>query len=136
MSLSRLTLALNLALFSSVACAATPVGKWTGKIIVTVPPLPANAPAQQKQAYATAMAQVAKARIMLDLKADKTYTGMMTGVPAANANTKGKWTQKGNAVTFTESKPGEKPQTMMLSKDGKTMTMTMPRGQGKILFSR
>ena len=139
MSFSRLPLALGLALAAPLALAASPVGSWTGKITAKMPPMPANMPAQQKAMMAQVMGQMAKVRIMLNLKADKTFTVATMGMPQAPQKKEtGKWSQKGNVVTMTDAnaKMGAKSQDFMLSPDGKTMTLALPGGRGKVVFTR
>ena len=138
MSISRLPLALGLVLAAPFALAASPVGHWTGKISIVMPPIPANAPAQQKAMMQKVVAQMAAARIILDVKADKTYTVTTTGLPMQQAGKKetGKWSQKGNSVTMTDTKKGGQAQNLILTPDGKTMTLAMPNGQGKVVFTR
>lgn len=138
MSISRVSLALGLALAAPLALAASPVGHWTGKMTIKMPTLPPSANPQQKAMMQKVMSQMAQARIMLDLKANKTFTVSMSGMPqAAGAKTEsGTWSQKGNVVTTNQAKPGSKPQSMNLSPDGKTMTLTIPGGQGKVVFTK
>ena len=137
MSISRVSLALGLALAAPLALAANPVGHWTGKMMIKMPPVPANAPAQQKAMMQKIMTQMASARIMLDLKPNKTFTVSMNGMPQAGAKTEsGNWSQKGNVVTTTQSKPGSKPQSMTLSPDGKKMILVIPGGQGSVVFTK
>ena len=138
MSISRVSLALALVAAAPFALAANPVGKWTGKMMIKMPTLPPSANPQQKAMMEKVMSQMSQARITLDLKANKTFTVSMTGMPQAQgAKTEtGMWSQKGNVVTTTQAKAGSKPQSMTLSPDGKTLTLTIPNGQGKVVFTK
>lgn len=137
MSKSRVLFVGGLTLAASLALAASPVGSWTGKVIAKMPPIPATATPQQKAMMQQGMAMAAKIRIMLNLKADKTFTVTVGGLPngAPQKPESGKWSQKGNIVTTTSTKMG-KAQSLMLSADGKTMTLDTPGGQGKVVFTR
>lgn len=138
MSNPRLAFVLGLSLAAAVALAASPVGTWKGKIVVKVPPMPANVNPQQKAMMTQMLGQIAKAKIVANLKKDGTFTVKTSGMPGPKPSdtTNGKWTQKGNTVTMTESKPGEKPQNFILSPNGKTMTLALPGGQGQVIFTR
>ena len=146
MSVPRLSLSLGLAFAASLALAATPVGKWTGRISMKAPSIPANANPQQKAFVQQMVAQLAKARVLMTLKADKTFVMTVTGMPMAASQKPqmGKWSQKGNVVMLTSTapamagRPKPKPSTQKatLSADGKTMTLVAPNDQGKVVFTR
>ncbi|RYH14653.1 MAG: hypothetical protein EON57_00035 [Alphaproteobacteria bacterium] len=129
---------MSLSLVASLALAASPVGKWSGKITVKLPPMPANTPPQQKAMVTQMMGQLAKSKILANFKKDGTFTMNATGMPGPKPNdtTAGKWTQKGNAVTLTDTKNPGRPQTFIMSPNGKTMSLTMPGGRGKVVFTR
>ncbi len=111
----------------SSALAASPVGKWKGKVSVSAPPMPANATDAQKKQVEQAMAMVKAMVINMDVKSNKTYVVTVTGGPQQPKPESGTWAQKGSAVIFTspKSKQGQK---MTLSADGKKMTVTMGAG--------
>ncbi len=100
------------------------------------PPMPANAPEAQKAMVTKAMAQMRAARIMLVLKANKTYTGKTVGLPTSQADAGGTWSQAGNVVTIQPKRAGAPASKLTMSKDGKTMTISLPGGRGKVVFSR
>ena len=138
MSNFRVVCAVSLSLAASLALAATPVGNWSGKITVKLPPMPANTPPQQKAMVTKMMGQLAAAKILANFKKDGTFTVNTSGMPEPKPTdtTTGKWTQKGNAVTITDNKQPGRPQTFTMSPNGKTMSLSMPGGQGKIVFTR
>lgn len=138
MSIIRVVSAVGLSLAASLALAATPVGNWTGKISVKVPAMPPNTPPQQKAMVTKMMSQLAAAKILANFKKDGTFTVNTSGMPGPKPSDKsnGKWTQKGNAITLTDAKNPGRPQVFTLSPNGKTMSLTMPGGQGKVVFTR
>jgi hypothetical protein len=76
----------------------------------------------------------------LTMKADKTYTISVEGLPQAqsssNSKDSGNWSQSGKTITLKSTKKenkgpnGDKPQTLTLSADGKTLSMAIPTGPG------
>ncbi len=125
-------------LAAAVASAANPVGTWTGKFLIKMPPVPASATPQQKQMMTKMMAQVKAGRITMSLKANKTYTAKITGMPMVpnGGNETGTWSQTGNAVTIKDNKRPNNPQKLTMSADGKKMTLLLPNGQGSVVFTR
>ena len=125
-------------LAAAFASAASPVGAWTGKIQIKMPPMPANTPPAQKAMVTKMMADIQKAKFLLTVNANKTYTMKIVGMRANSGKTSdsGTWSQTGNSVSFKEGKPGGKSQAMVLSKDGKKMVLAVPGGQGTITFTR
>lgn len=128
----------GIALSAAAFAAPTPVGTWSGKIDFKFPPLPANATAQQKQQMTMAKTMISKMKFILSVKADKTcsftFTNPRTGKPMTQG---GKWSQKGNVVTFVNSKGKDaNPMTATLSANGKSMTAVAPQNQGKIVFTK
>lgn len=134
----RLMSALGLALAASLSFAVSPVGAWKGKVSVKAPALPPNVPAEQKAMVAKMLGQVAKATLALNLKKDGTYQMKANGFPGPKGNDvkTGKWSVKGSTVTLTESGPTGHPEAFALSANGKTMSMDLPGGQGKVTFTR
>jgi len=130
--------ALGLALVASLSFAVSPVGAWKGKVNVKAPALPPSVPPEQKAMITKMIAQVSKATIALNLKKDGTYQMKATGFPGPKGNDvkTGKWIQKGNTVTMTESGPTGRPQDFALSANGKLLSMELPGGQGKVVFTR
>lgn len=139
MSNTRFAFALVLPFAAAIAFAGTPVGNWKGKISVKMPPMPPNMPVEQKQMVTKMMAQVAKGSLLANFRKDGTFTMKTIGmpmVPKGKESQTGKWTQKGTLVTVHDDNSKQPPQTMVLSRDGKTMVMTLPQGQGKIVFKK
>jgi len=134
----RAALLLPLLLAAPFAQAASPVGAWTGRFDVPIPPLPANLTAQQKAMAAKAIAQIKNGRIYLTLKADHTYSTRQTNLPSLGPASKGTWSQKGAVVTMSEKTPSGqvKNQAFTLSANGKTLAFAMPGGHGRMVFSR
>lgn len=148
-ALARLSLAAAVLVVSAVAYAAGAVGKWNGKLDIK---LPANMPkmeASQKQMMDNMLAEARKMRVALELKSNNTFVLKASNIPGPNktATSEGTWKQTGSNIVITAKKEdgkavtGEKakPQTMILSKDGKTMTLSLPGGMGgsaKIVFTR
>jgi hypothetical protein len=99
--------------------AASPVGKWVGKLSFSPPP-PAGA-------------EVPKITYKLDLKSDGTFTTLLENTPDKKTHpSSGKWVMQGGKVVMTvlkrDGKPDEKGGTKrvgVLSKDGKTMTVKL-----------
>ena len=129
------------------AIAQSPVGAWKGKLNIKMPPMPANADPQMKAMMEKGMAAARNMTINLTMKKDNTYTLTTTGAPAeakGKQDDNGTWKISGKTVTVVSKKKNgmgnQKPQTMTLSADGKTMTMPLPgRGgssQGSLVFKK
>ena len=137
-------LAALIVLSIGVSALASPnvTGKWKGKLHISLPALPPNLTAEQKQAVAAQMAKVKAATIILNLKGDKTYTASAQGMPGTDQTDTGTWTISGNTLTMTSTKkkkkPGmDKPQKLTISSDGKTITLPIPGGaNNKAVFNR
>lgn len=128
-----------LSLFSAAVAAPNPVGKWNGKVQISMPPTPPNATPEQKAMMAKVFDGVKKMVIKLELKADKTFTVVSPnpgdGKPGKPQS--GKWSQKGNTVTLTD--PKGQPQEFTLSADGKTLSADLKQGApggARITFTR
>ncbi|HVT14491.1 MAG TPA: hypothetical protein VHE55_19680 [Fimbriimonadaceae bacterium] len=122
--------------------AAGVVGVWKGHIVVDSSKMDKTLTPQQQQMMKQSIAATKSMVITLTMKADKTYSASVSGTPGADNADTGTWKQAGNKITMTGSKPGPggKPdvQTLVLSKDGKSMTMTLPGQMGvsaKVIFS-
>lgn len=131
----RIASLVGAALLATSAFSAGIEGTWKGKVFFKMPPLPANAPAQQKTFVKNMAAQLAKASISLVIKKDKTYTAKAVGMPGpADKGDKGTWTQVGNKVTLKSTKPGDQPKAMTLA--GNKMTLLLPNNMGQIVFTK
>lgn len=143
-----LTAAVVLTAFVTTTFAATNVvGTWTGRIILDMSKMPKPTNPQQQQTMKKMMDQLAKMRITLKLKANKSFSVSAPAGPGGKPQTgEGTWTQSGQTVTITvkteNGKPATgqsaQPQALSLSKDGKTMTLVPPtaQGGGKVVFKR
>ncbi|RYG36814.1 hypothetical protein EON81_08610 [bacterium] len=130
----------GLALSAAAFAAPSPVGKWTGKFDMKVPPAPANLNAQQKAMYTKFSTMMVKMRLPLTVNADKTWVMVATNPQDGKKSTqKGTWTQAGNKVTFNAPAVNGKkrpPMVTTLSADGKSMVIADPAGKGKLVFSK
>lgn len=79
-----------------------------------------------------AKASMAKLRVTMVFKSDKTFTSKATGSPDGKSHTSsGTWSQSGKTVTILtktydgKSKTGEPPRNFVLAGDGKTMSMSI-----------
>lgn len=141
-----LVAAVALATLVSFAVAANVVGTWNGKIILDTSSMPKPQNPQQKKALDDALAQIAKAKVVLKLNANKTFTIAATGMgKAPSQNAEGTYKVSRNQVILTATKENgkpaseqtKKPQTLQLSADGKTLTLAPPgKSGGKIVFRR
>ena len=124
-------------LAAAVASAASPVGTWTGKFFIKMPPIPASAPPAQREFATKMMAQFKNGKIVMNMKADKTYTAKMVGISiGASGDESGTWSQTGNTVTIKDKRNPSHPQALEMSKDGKKMTLKLPKDQGQVVFTR
>jgi len=107
------------------ACrAADATGTWSGKIQMDMSKLPAEAKAQATKA-------LAKVKVTMVFKKDKTYTSSVAGSPdGINHTTSGTWSQTGDKVVLKakvrdgKSAPTSDAQTFSISADGKKMSST------------
>lgn len=145
MSMRTMTTLALLMLGATLSLASDPTGTWKGKLNIKFPPPPASANAQQKAQMEQMKAQIQKAVLTLTLAKNKTFTMKASGFPAGGGNNeqKGKWSVKGDEVTFKGEKDAKNPnaptppdQIGKLSKDGKTLTITIPNGMGSIIFKK
>ncbi|MBS1716056.1 MAG: hypothetical protein JST30_17145 [Armatimonadetes bacterium] len=106
------------------AFAADATGSWSGKIQMDVSKLPAEAKAQATKA-------LAKVKVTMVFKKDKTFTSKVTGSPdGVDHATSGTWSQSGDKVVLKaktrdgKSAPTSQAQTFTISADGKKMSST------------
>ena len=126
-------LLVSLAIASAMSFAeANIVGKWRGTFSIT---LPSTLTPEQKKMAEGQVAAVKKAVILMTVNKGGTYTAVSKGIPGQKDESEtGTWKIKGDQVTFKNAKDPE--QTVTLSKDAKTMTMTLPGGAGKLVFTK
>jgi len=141
----RLALILGFALsLVAAALASSPVGTWTGRIVVDTSKMTPPKDPQTQSAIRQQIQMAQKIMITITFKADKTFTAKSTGAPRPPKTQTGTWSQSGNTVilTPTQASPSGKPlsQSFTMSKNGKTLTSTLPGAQmnivTKIVFSR
>jgi hypothetical protein len=118
---------LALLICASTVALSTPVtGKWTGKLAVRFAP-PVSKDTKLSPDFIQNMQKLLDGiRIALTIKADGTYVAVTKGASQKDGKTVGKWTLKGKTLTLT---PNEKrpPEIGTVSKDGKTLTMSIPK---------
>lgn len=138
MNLSRCFAALIVGMTVSLAIASkSPVGTWTGHIVVNFP----KATPQQEQQMAQAKAMLAKMKVSLTFKGDHTYISTQSGGPMGSKTDNGKWSQAGDDVTITSlgTGPGKGiAQHFQMSKDGHSLKLDTSRmgGSVKVTFTR
>jgi hypothetical protein len=143
----RRFLALSIAMSISASLLAVGVvGKWKGKVVLDVSKLPKAQNEQQKKSMEAGFAMVKKMVIILDLKANKTYTGEAKNMPGGQPDqrSEGTWRQEGNVLWLTSirdnGKPAtdKKPQKFLIQDKGRKLVMAeskLPPGI-EIFFSR
>jgi hypothetical protein len=120
------------------------VGRWTGALQIDESKLPKAENEEQKKQIAEALAVARKIKLDLTLKADQTYAGVTTGAPDGDVRTEGKWSVQGTTLTLTPIKrdgkavsgQGAQPRKWTIAKDGRTISMPMPGGQGLTMVLR
>jgi len=133
------TLAVTSAAFLVASAMATGVtGVWHGRLKVKLPPQPAGATAEQKKAVVDSVAKAQQINFLLTLKADKTFSMVLSGGMFSKPQTAtGNWTQTGSKITVTATKnnglaaKSAKPQSLVVSKDGKSLAARLPAPQVK-----
>ena len=136
------------ATFVTASIAASPVGSWTGRIVLDkMPAIPANTPPEQKKMINDMISKLKLYRIAMVVKGNKSFTITAPPMPMMGDKTgnkaEGTWKQSGTKVTFTTTKDngkapvGEnaKPKDATLSADGKTLTFAVAT-QGKLVFTK
>lgn len=115
------------------------VGKWNGSIQVDTSKIPPMTDPAMKKKVDETLAKLKKAKIVVMIKKDHTYTTKSTGMPNMaggpdkNTVSEGTWKQDGKVVTLTTTKEDGKPaknagdsQAFTISKDGKSMSANLP----------
>ena len=122
------------------ALSVSVTGKWNGHFAAKLAP-----PQGDKTLTPEAVKQIndiiSQISIVLTVKADGTYLAVTKGPKQPDGTTKGKWKLKGKTLTLT---PSEKrpPEVGTISADGKSLTMSLPKGmsdhgvKGHAVFSK
>lgn len=142
---------------ASAAMAQNVVGAWKGKMDLDMSAMPQGQNAEQQKAMVEMVKKMMGNMSMnLTLNANKTFSMVVTGIPQnpqskekmKDQTAKGKWTQVGSKITLTiteangtKPKGDNKPQTLTVAKDGKTLTLIpnapgAQMGKSKIVFRR
>lgn len=145
---SSIALAFGICSITS-AMASGVTGVWKGHVAIDMAKINAaksKTDPKQKQMVEKMTAMVRKMQFNLTLQPSKTFTMVLTGQTPGKAHTgSGTWNQQGNIITINlkvnDGKPASgasaQPQNLVLSKDGKSLTLS-PKGTmgGKIVFVR
>lgn len=132
------------ALSSSVLAGSNAAGTWKGHITLDTSKMQKQKDPKVQAQIMDSLKKAASVTINLTLKPNKTYSATTTGGPVANQPPDtGTWSQTGNSVTMTSTKkktPAKSDtQTLTMSPNGKTMSLTLPSMMGivaKVVFSR
>lgn len=141
----------------SMSMAQNVVGAWKGKMELDMSVVPKGQNADQQKAMVEMIKKMMGNMTMnLTLNSDKTFTMVVTGLPAnpqtqqkaKEQKAKGKWVQKGSTITLTvteangaKPKGENKPQNLTVSKDGKKLIL-IPNapgaqlGKSRVVFTR
>lgn len=129
----------GITLFGSAFASPKVIGSWKGKIHLIVPKMPDSNP-QMKAMIEKQLATLANLSILLNVKPDHTYSTRTQGGPSSvpNKESTGKWSTEGTTITLKSSDPKapKEGQKLTVSANGKTMTLTLPRGQGSVIFTK
>lgn len=116
----------------STALASSVVGTWHGRADLKGAKAPAGMEAKQ---FESMMKMAAATRVKLVFKSDKTFEATFSGSVTKTPQTmKGTWSQSGHTISL---KNGGNAKKMILSRDGKVLTMTPEGSYGaKMVFKR
>lgn len=126
---------------SASVLASSPVGNWKGHVVIDTSKMQKVKDPKMQQMIDQGIAKAKSMVISLSIKADKTYTASASGSGAPADKDNGTWKLAGNTLTLTSLKKdsAQKPQAFTMSSDGKTLTLSLPSGQGasaKVIFKR
>ena len=128
---------------SAFAAGPSVVGAWNGKIKFDMARILAKAKPENREMIKKSLAAADKFKLGLNLKQNHTFTLTITGGPAKQpVKGEGTWTMKGDKLTMVQTKQGGKPvqkkspQVLTVAKNGRTMDMVIPGGQGKMIFTK
>jgi hypothetical protein len=114
---------------SPLATAASPVtGVWHGNIRYNLAKLRPELKPEQRAWLTNEAKQRMNDKLTLTLTKDHKFTLTVKGPAKPTPPVAGKWTQSGNVVEIQIVKNGQPnpPESLTLSKDGKTMTFEIP----------
>lgn len=122
------------------------LGTWKGKISIDMTKMPKMEAAEKAKVEEQMKAVLSKMVMTLVFKADKTFTVTVKNLPGKTGDQSagGTWKQTGNKIAMTTTTENGKPakkkevQTLIVSPDGKKLTMQMPElnGMGSVTFVR
>ena len=128
---------------SAFAAGPKVVGAWNGKIKFDMARILAKNKPENREMIKKSLAAADKFKLGLNLKANHTFTLTITGGPAKQpVKGEGTWTMQGNKLTMLQTKQGGKPvqkrtpQILTVAKNGRSMYMVIPGGQGKKIFTK
>ncbi|MFY9234578.1 MAG: hypothetical protein WAO58_08980 [Fimbriimonadaceae bacterium] len=123
------------------------IGTWTGKVQIDASKMPKGQNPEQQKMIDSSLAVVKKMRISVNLRANKTYTATVSGVPGGTKGqaSEGTWKVQGGKLWLTSLKENgkasttKKPQPFVIAKNGKSFYMDAPGGGGmggRVTFTR
>lgn len=141
-----------LVVLTTAGLAQNLAGVWRGKIKIDMSAMPKNLTPEQRKGLETGLAMAKKMIITLTLRANKTYTAAVTGMPqmgpqsGKNAS-EGTWKIQGKTLWLTSLKENGKPakskgpQQFTIANDSKSFWLNSPARGGmgagsKLLFVR
>ena len=113
-----------MALVAGTVSAAEVSGTWSGRLQTDISKFPEKYRAQVK-------AGLAKTKLTLTFKKDHTYVSVGSGPDGKAHTSTGTWSQKKNSIVLVtktydgKNRTGDPVRTVVLSPDGRTMTMAM-----------
>ncbi len=131
---------ISAAISTSAFAAPKVLGKWNGHVTIDtkkiLSQMPATMDAKAKANVVEMMKKTSKMLILLNLKANNTYTVDVSGAPGGQKPEQdgGTWTLSGSTLSL-KGKKGN-PQAATVAKDGKSITIVAPGGQGTVVFKR
>lgn len=116
---------------ATVLAEASIVGTWRGSLSITVKSLSAG----QERPVESQLNIAKDAVIQMTINRGGTYTASWKGISGQkDKSEKGTWKLKGDKVTFHNTTKREPDATLIVSKDGKTMSTTLPKTDVKLVF--
>lgn len=124
--------ALAAAVSLGIACSATAngsvIGVWHGSIRYDLSKLPSTYTAAQRSWLTNEANQRLHDKLTLTFRKDNKFSLTVQGPSKTPPPVSGKWSQSGDAIQIQIVKNGKPnpPETFQVSKDGKTITFSMP----------